>query len=794
MERKPEFSKRETLKGLQRFLYTGAFWGAYGQIAVVTAPIFTGFALWLGLTEAHIATLASISALGGLIQPFSLLLTNRIQDKKRFIVGMGFLEIGLVMSVATIPLFVPPGARIPVLMAMVLLGTTMGHIVSPTFSGWFATMIPEDIRARYLSRRMTVVYIVSIGVGYGAGRLLDLVPGYRGFSILFLFGFLTGVAGYLTITGIAFPKQMEKQQVLSVLQIVRTPLRNGSFAWFMLFYALWSFSAAVAQPFYSVFMLKTLSIQYSTVAIFNMLSMMMQILGYRFWGRIVDRYGGKPVLQVLMVPRIILPALWIFSTPGNYMFVLPAVMIVSGLIFSGLTVAVSPLLYSLLPEEDEKTAYFASWSFSNSIVAAIGPAVGGLLVSRLRSVHLGIGASWEIGHLQMMFLISAALMIVPALLLKRVIEIKASTPGYLLGQLRRGNPFAFAYNFYLFSRTAEESKRAQAARAMGRSRSPMAIEQLVVALDDLSPEVRSQAAKGLGETRNPDAVAPLIEKLHDEESDIRSEAAEALGKLRHHRGIDPLFAALNDADRRVRISAIRALAIIGGQEVRKRLFLAFCGPFDRVTFPALVDALSRMGDLRIVRPTIERLRAYRSPVIRLQLLNALCRTLGAKDRFYKLLSYDELGRTQQIHHLLQQSRKRLSSIGLLDADRKAEVLRLMDQALEHFDLEQGTKMTDCLAEIAKRVEQAQVEPNFDPRIPWDQTPSARIGAGLQAIGAFVRLGQTEEIVQEREIFLTVCLAQVVELMEKHENEQHPERSRKIRTEGSRPSPHPRAPL
>ena len=115
---------------------------------------------------------------------------------------------------------------------------------------------------------------------------------------------------------------------------------------------------------------------------------------------------------------------------------------------------------------------------------------------------------------------------------------------------------------------------------------------LAAALGDLSPEVRSEAAKGLGETKSPEAVTPLIEALHDEESDIRSEAAEALGHLPEERTIDALLAALGVGDRRVRISAIRALAIIGGGEVQARLFGEFCGPFDRETFPALVDALS----------------------------------------------------------------------------------------------------------------------------------------------------------------------------------------------------------
>jgi MFS family permease len=770
-------SKRETIKGLRRFMYTGASWGGYSQIAVVTGPIFTGYALWLGLDKASIAILASVSALAGMIQPFSLLLTTRVRQRRRLIVGIGFVEIGLTMSVGAIPMLVPSGLRMTALVAAILLGTTMGHVVSPLFSGWFATVIPEDIRARYLSRQMTVVYIASIAVGYGAGRFLDTVGGYHAFSVLFSAGFVMGVAGYLVLTRIPFPQEMEKRDGLGLSQVVSMPLRDHDFARFLLFNASWSFSAQLAIPFYNVFMLKTLSIPYTTVAIFNIVSMLVQIGCFRFWGGIVDRYGSKPVLQVLMVPRLMWPALWLLVTPADYMVVLPFMMVFNGLIMSGLTASVSPLLYGLVPEQEEKAAYFASSSLTNAVAAAAGSAISAILVRRLQWVSINITPSWQIGDVQTVFLISAALMVVPILLLRGVMDAKASSPGYLLGQLRGGNPFAFAYNLYLFSRSNEESKRAQAVRAMGRSRSPMAIDQLAAALGDLSPEVRSEAAKGLGETKSSDAVAPLVEALHDKESDIRPEAAEALGYLPERRAVEALLAALNDGDTRVRISAIRALAVMGGAEVQKRLFQELSGPFDRETFPALVDALSRMRDLRILLPTVQNLRAYRSPVIRLQLLNALCRTLGAENRFYKLLSQDELGRSRQIRRLLDKSRKTLSSTPLLGGEARTRALRLADQAIEHFDLEQETEMLRTVVALAECIWDGLAQGAGDSKLDFaassHQPHAAQIATGLQAIRTFLESTQAEEIVQESQIFLVMCLAQVTRSMEDYRKSQTP---------------------
>ena len=115
----------------------------------------------------------------------------------------------------------------------------------------------------------------------------------------------------------------------------------------------------------------------------------------------------------------------------------------------------------------------------------------------------------------------------------------------------------------------------------------------------------------------------------------------------------------------------------------------------------------------------------------------------------------------------------------MDADAKAEILRLVDRATEHFDLEQSPEMAQYLGAVAERIEQARVEPDLALTIPSDQTPNARIGTGLQAIQIF--LDQTEEIVQEGEIFLIICLAQAVELMEKVEKEQ----KNQVQREGAR---------
>ena len=116
----------------------------------------------------------------------------------------------------------------------------------------------------------------------------------------------------------------------------------------MLFFGFWTFGLGIAQPLYSVFMLDHLGISYTKISIYNAAFMVTSILGYRLWASLIDRFGSKPVLQILILPTTFLPLLWVCNAPGAYTLV-PAALVLSGVLFSGIMVAVTPLLYGLAP-------------------------------------------------------------------------------------------------------------------------------------------------------------------------------------------------------------------------------------------------------------------------------------------------------------------------------------------------------------------------------------------------------------------------------------------------------------
>lgn len=108
-----------------------------------------------------------------------------------------------------------------------------------------------------------------------------------------------------------------------------------------------------------------------------------------------------------------------------------------------------------------------------------------------------------------------------------------------------------------------EQVRWSAALALAEIYDPRAYDSLVAALRDTDPSVREAAAYGLGNLHNPQAVPVLVTALGDPESNVRYGVVEALGKLRDVRAVEPLIAALCDPSPLVRFYAARALGQIG---------------------------------------------------------------------------------------------------------------------------------------------------------------------------------------------------------------------------------------
>jgi len=108
--------------------------------------------------------------------------------------------------------------------------------------------------------------------------------------------------------------------------------------------------------------------------------------------------------------------------------------------------------------------------------------------------------------------------------------------------------------------------RALAAHALGDVDDPTekrrAVEALIAALEDDTPEVRAEAAASLGDLGEATAVAGLIKRLADGSEPVRQNAAIALGALRAADAFEPLVQSLKEGPPDLRFQAATSIAEI----------------------------------------------------------------------------------------------------------------------------------------------------------------------------------------------------------------------------------------
>src|SRR5688572_3141693 len=87
-------------------------------------------------------------------------------------------------------------------------------------------------------------------------------------------------------------------------------------------------------------------------------------------------------------------------------------------------------------------------------------------------------------------------------------------------------------------------KRCDAARLLGQSRDPRALDALLPDLQDEDWRVRRNAVQALGALKSPLALEPLMKALKDRVATVRERAAVGLGRMKDARALPALIEAL----------------------------------------------------------------------------------------------------------------------------------------------------------------------------------------------------------------------------------------------------------
>jgi MFS family permease len=385
---------------------------------------FSAFALHFKATATDVGILATLPPLiGSFFQLLSVALSRVTRNRRNIILLGALLQVLSWLPLTLLPPLYPRYSLVIILGSLILFYGA-GNLVTPQWTSLMGDLVPERKRGRYFSYRSRLSSITGLMALVGAGLVLqhfsESTAVMFGFVIIFAVSAVARMISAYHMWRMYEPPQGD----------VRIPSLGEWWArWrgtaplrFSAYFSAMQFSVAIAGPFFTVYMLRDLGFSYLELMTNTAVSVLVQFLTLRTWGRIGDAFGHRLTLMVTGFCMPAVPALWLLSE--NFWYLLGA-QAVSGLVWGGFTLSANNILFDLVPRED-RVQYLASHNVMAGVSTFAGSLVGGLLATTLPA-HWGLFRPASI--LCWLFLISAVLRLVSsATFLPRLHETRAVRP------------------------------------------------------------------------------------------------------------------------------------------------------------------------------------------------------------------------------------------------------------------------------------------------------------------------------------------------------------------------------
>ncbi|MBE0479062.1 MFS transporter [Candidatus Aerophobetes bacterium] len=387
-------SYEEQKRGLRKVLYDGI--ASQVMVNLSGGAFVISFGLLLGASNVVIGLIAAGPFLGNVFQIPAVLVVEKIRKRRLISIVFSLLTRAWLPIYALIPFFFGIHG-LSILIVGIFIAATTGAFSNCAWVSWMRDFVPDDIRGRYFSKRMTLSLAVAMLLSLAAGGLIDVwqtrfpEQGIFVYSMLFLIAFASGIVGVFMIRATPEPPMGEVVRGTSLWEIIKVPLQDSNFRKMLKFTVSWALAFNLAIPFFVVYMLKRLGLSLSTVIVLSVISQFFHVAFLRIWGALSDKFSNKSVMQVGGIMLLICVIAWPFTTlPDIHVGTFPLLIIIHalmGVALAGVSIASFNIAFKLAPPQ-EATKYLALNNTLVSVAMGMGPIIGGILADLLEFMEL----------------------------------------------------------------------------------------------------------------------------------------------------------------------------------------------------------------------------------------------------------------------------------------------------------------------------------------------------------------------------------------------------------------------
>jgi hypothetical protein len=165
-------SPAELKTGMRMLLYDGMCSQVMGVL--VGGAFLVAFAVLLGASNLVIGLIAALGPLTQILQIPTIFLLERAGVRKALVVPASFLSRLFWFAAAAVPFLIPAPYQIAAFLLVITLYYALGTISGLAFNSWMRDLIPDELRGKFWSRRLTAATAVAAFIGLAAGAGVDL--------------------------------------------------------------------------------------------------------------------------------------------------------------------------------------------------------------------------------------------------------------------------------------------------------------------------------------------------------------------------------------------------------------------------------------------------------------------------------------------------------------------------------------------------------------------------------------------------------------------------------------------
>ena len=267
---------------------------------------------------------------------------------------------------------------------MLVLGTLASSVSSVAWSSAISEVVPERISGRYFARRNLIFGGWTLIAVMTAGQIVEWQgDSLVAFASVFCAAGISRMLGLFFLTRMKFPAAVKERRSRGIAPTdLMSVLQNRNYLWLCAFVGLWGLMLNAAMPFYTVFLVEKLNLGIGTVVKLTTVASLGGLVTLKSWGRLADRFGNRPVLQVLaFIWAVTAMAMWGLTRPGWIWHLYLGYFIV-GAMTAGFQLTQFNLMLRLAPAA-LRPAYVAVFLAATSLLTAFGPVLGGRLLNMM---------------------------------------------------------------------------------------------------------------------------------------------------------------------------------------------------------------------------------------------------------------------------------------------------------------------------------------------------------------------------------------------------------------------------